>query len=96
MRRSVKFLILILEGIIKNIPISVATMSRYTKRAYLIDYATKNYEKNNSGSKGLRKHTFKLKSIAFAISFNNIYSYFQRFFDTMASRLEYIISAFEL
>ena len=31
-----KILILILEGILKkNFPISVATMSRYTKRSYL-------------------------------------------------------------
>ena len=32
---------------------SVGTMSRLTKRANLIGYVPKNYEKNNSGSKGL-------------------------------------------
>ena len=52
MRRSAKIFIFILEGIIKKFPMSVATMSWWTKRAYL-RLCPEKLRKKNSDSKGL-------------------------------------------
>ena len=43
----------IMEGILKKIPLSVATMSRYTKRACLELCVTKNNEKKDPSTNGL-------------------------------------------
>ena len=43
--RMAKILILTLEGILKNFPITVATMSRLTKRSYLKAISRKTTEK---------------------------------------------------
>ena len=56
--RLAKLSILILEGIIKNFPMSVATMSQKTKRAYLRLCPEKNDEKIIQEVKGWRKWEF--------------------------------------
>ena len=53
MDRLAKLSILILEGIIKKFPMSVATMSRKTKIAYPMLCLEKR-RKKNSGGKGLK------------------------------------------
>ena len=45
------------KGSSKEIPISVATIWVGRRKEPILDYVPKNYEKNNSGSKGLRGST---------------------------------------
>ena len=54
MRRSAKILILILEGIIKKISYERRDYESVDEKKLILGYVPKNYEKKNSGSKGLR------------------------------------------
>ena len=71
--RLAKLSILILEGIMQKIPMSVATMSRYTKRAYHRLCPEKRRKKKNSGGKGLKKNCKIKKHLSRNIS---LYIYF--------------------
>ena len=55
MRRSAKILILILEGIIKKISHERRDYESVDEKKLILGYVPKNYEKKNSGSKGLKK-----------------------------------------
>ena len=53
MRRSAKILILIQEGIIKKISYERRDYESVDENEPILGYVSKNYEKKNSGSKGL-------------------------------------------
>ena len=55
MRRNAKILILILEGIIKKISYERRDYESVDEKNFILVYVPKNYEKKNSGSKGLKK-----------------------------------------
>ena len=55
MRRSAKILILILEGIIKKISYERRDYESVDEKSLSWAMSGKNYEKKNSGSKGLKK-----------------------------------------
>ena len=57
MRRSAKILILILDGIIKKISYERRDYEAVDEKKSLSWAVPKNYEKNNSGSKGLNKYS---------------------------------------
>ena len=55
MRRNAKILILILEGMIKKNSYERRDYELIDEKKLILVYVPKNYEKKNSGSKGLKK-----------------------------------------